>query len=182
MPAASFFIVIVACLAGQITCGELDPALKRCQDQDFEKPGYSPGCTYTCKNGSMEDTTEYWGEYRDATLCVALTNDNLTQFTHIGSCKNGKCVQYAEDNIQRVWSQLPELQSEFRNCDTISSNDSVENCLYICKTDLNGYSYGIYQDRSTCKVKNGGLGICLSGFCHGKEYFPTTDNDTLKLL
>ncbi|XP_040070384.1 uncharacterized protein LOC120843193 [Ixodes scapularis] len=180
MPAASLLIVIVACLAGQITCAELDPALKRCQDQDFEKPGYSPGCTYTCRNGSLEDKTVYWGEYRDATSCVALTNDNSTQFTHIGTCKNGKCVQYNESNIQQVWDRLPELQAEFHNCDPISSNDTVENCLYICKTDVHGYSYGLYQDLSRCKLKNGGVGICLSGFCYGNEQFSKIDNHTLK--
>ncbi|KAM7312425.1 uncharacterized protein ISCGN_009330 [Ixodes scapularis] len=179
MPAASLFIVIAACL-GQITCAELDPNLKRCPDDHFQNPGYSPGCTYTCKNGDSEDKTEYWGTYTDATPCVALTNDNSTQFTHIGTCKNGKCVQYGEDNIQQVWSRLPELQGQFHNCDTISSNNTVENCLYICKTDVYGYSYGLYQDRSTCKLKKGGLGICLSGFCHGREYFPTIDNDSLK--
>ncbi|XP_040070379.1 uncharacterized protein LOC120843189 [Ixodes scapularis] len=181
MPAASLFIVIVACL-GQITCAELYPVLKRCPDKDFNNLGYSPGCTYTCRNGPPEDITEYWGNYRDATPCVAPADDELTVFTHIGTCENGTCVQYDGPNIQQVWSQLPELQAKFHNCEPMSSDYSVENCLYICKTDSYGYSYGIHKDRTECTLKNGGVGICLSGFCHGNEYFPTTDKDTLTLL
>uniref|UniRef100_V5HE84 Putative 18 2 19 kDa secreted protein n=1 Tax=Ixodes ricinus TaxID=34613 RepID=V5HE84_IXORI len=55
MMAAQLLIVIVACLAGQITCAELDPLLKRCDDKVFDDPGYSLGCTYTCKNGNRSD-------------------------------------------------------------------------------------------------------------------------------
>ncbi|XP_040070369.1 uncharacterized protein LOC115325303 [Ixodes scapularis] len=182
MPAASLFIVIVACL-GEITCVKLDPDLKRCPDGDFYDLGYSPHCTYTCRNGSLDDDTEYWGDYKDGIACVALTNANSTQFTHIGTCKNGTCVKYDEANIQQVWSTLPELQAEFHDCDTISSDNPVENCLYICKKSQfanEGFFFGIYRDRNTCKVKNGELGICLSGFCHGKKYFSKIDDDSLK--
>ncbi|XP_040070378.1 uncharacterized protein LOC115317933 [Ixodes scapularis] len=181
MPAASLLIVIAACLAGQITCAELDPDLKRCPDEDFENPGYSPTCTYSCYNGPLTDLTEYWGNFKDGTACITL-RDDPREPPHIGTCKNGTCVQYDGPNIQQVWSQLPELQAQFHNCQPVSTDDSVENCLYVCQSADFGYSYGIYKDRTECKLKKGGLGICLSGFCHGNKYFPTTDNDTLTLL
>uniref|UniRef100_A0A0K8RJI2 Putative basic tail protein n=1 Tax=Ixodes ricinus TaxID=34613 RepID=A0A0K8RJI2_IXORI len=79
MMAAQLLIVIVACL-GQITCAELDPLLKRCEDKVFDDPGYSLGCTYTCKSGNRSDDTEYWGTYYDATVCVASYNFTITEF------------------------------------------------------------------------------------------------------
>uniref|UniRef100_A0A0K8RL16 Putative basic tail protein n=1 Tax=Ixodes ricinus TaxID=34613 RepID=A0A0K8RL16_IXORI len=168
MMAAQLLIVIVACLAGQITCAELDPLLKRCEDKVFDDPGYSLGCTYTCKNGNRSDDTEYWGTYYDATVCVALRDGDPDKFDHIGTCKNGVCVEYKEDNIQDVWSQLPETQAEFHDCDHISSKDPVDKCLYICKNrhehGKDGYFYGIYQDYNPCKF-NGGDGQCRSGLC-----------------
>uniref|UniRef100_V5H446 Putative 18 3 19 kDa secreted protein n=1 Tax=Ixodes ricinus TaxID=34613 RepID=V5H446_IXORI len=97
MMAAQLLIVIVACL-GQITCAELDPLLKRCEDKAFDDPGYSLGCTYTCKSGNRSDDTEYWGTYYDATVCVDLNNGDPDQLNHIGTCRNGVCVQYEAEN------------------------------------------------------------------------------------
>uniref|UniRef100_A0A0K8RGT6 Putative basic tail protein n=1 Tax=Ixodes ricinus TaxID=34613 RepID=A0A0K8RGT6_IXORI len=168
MPAVSLFIVIVACLAGQITCAELDPALKRCPDEEFHKPGYSLGCTYTCRNGPPEDENEYWGNYRDATVCVVLENGDPNKFKHIGTCKNGACVQYEGDHIEQVWRKLPELQAEFHHCPQIKTDDIVDNCLYICQKSDDprgpGYFYGIYLDYHRCNFK-GGDGQCRSGLC-----------------
>uniref|UniRef100_V5IG37 Basic tail protein n=1 Tax=Ixodes ricinus TaxID=34613 RepID=V5IG37_IXORI len=170
MMAAQLLIVIVACLAGQITCAELDPLLKRCEDKVFDDPGYSLGCTYTCKSGNRSDDTEYWGTYYDATVCVDLNNGDPDQLNHIGTCRNGVCVQYEAENIQQVWSTLPETQDQFHNCLRKSSENPVDNCLYICKKTAygkEGYFYGAYQDYNKCKLKNGDTGVCLSAFCHG---------------
>uniref|UniRef100_A0A0K8R8L5 Putative basic tail protein n=1 Tax=Ixodes ricinus TaxID=34613 RepID=A0A0K8R8L5_IXORI len=185
MPTSRLLIVTIACLAGQITCDELDPNLKRCEDKAFNDPGYSPRCAYTCRNGLLADETEYWGIYKDATVCVVLQNGDPNKFQHVGTCKNGICVQYEGPNTQQVWSQLPELQDQFHECDTISSGDSVENCLFVCKKyqypyEKEGYFYGVYKDGNKCKLENGEVGVCFSGFCHGKEYFPTIDNGPLK--
>nr|AAM93663.1 putative 18.7 kDa secreted protein [Ixodes scapularis] len=183
MLAAQLLIVIVACLAGQITCAELDPALKRCEDKVFEDPGYSLGCTYTCENGNTSDDTVYWGIYKDATVCVDLQDGDPNQFNHIGTCKSGTCVEYKEENIQQVWSTLPETQAQFHHCLRMSSKDPVDSCLYICKKHHHGkerYFYGAYEDSNKCNLKNGDIGVCLSAFCHGPEYFPPIDNGPLK--
>uniref|UniRef100_A0A147BXK5 Basic tail protein n=1 Tax=Ixodes ricinus TaxID=34613 RepID=A0A147BXK5_IXORI len=167
MLAAQLLIVIVACL-GQITCTELNPDLKRCQEKVFDDPGYSLGCTYTCKSGNRSDDTEYWGIYCDATVCVALRDGDPDKFDHIGTCKNGVCVEYTAVNVQQVWSILPETQPQFHDCDPKSSKDPVDKCLYICKKShehgKDGYFYGIYQDNSPCNFKNT-TGQCRSGMC-----------------
>uniref|UniRef100_A0A0K8RGW2 Putative basic tail protein n=1 Tax=Ixodes ricinus TaxID=34613 RepID=A0A0K8RGW2_IXORI len=161
MPASRLLIVTIACLAGQITCAELDPNLKRCEDIAFDDPGYSLGCTYACKNGKLDDETEYWGNYEDATVCVVLKNDDFdaNHFDHIGTCKNGSCVEYKEENIQEVWSQLPQTQAQFHYCDPKSSEDAVDNCLYICEKEYQGkwgYFFGIYLDYNKCKIQRWG--------------------------
>uniref|UniRef100_A0A0K8RHG1 Putative basic tail protein n=1 Tax=Ixodes ricinus TaxID=34613 RepID=A0A0K8RHG1_IXORI len=182
MLAAQLLYVIVACL-GQITCAKLDPALKRCPNKAFDDPGYSLGCTYTCKNGNTNDDTVYWGTYNDATVCVDLRDGDPNQFSHIGTCKSGTCVEYKEENIQQVWSTLPETQAQFHDCLRMSSMEPVEKCLYICKKTQRGkegYFYGAYEDYNKCKLKDGEIGVCLSAFCHGKEHFPKIDNGPLK--
>uniref|UniRef100_A0A0K8RGL9 Putative basic tail protein n=1 Tax=Ixodes ricinus TaxID=34613 RepID=A0A0K8RGL9_IXORI len=169
MPGASLFIVIAVCL-GQITCAELDPRLKRCPDGEFHNPGYSLSCTYTCKSGDSEDKTEYWGNYRDATVCVVLENGDPDKFKHIGTCQNGKCVQYEGENIDQVWSQLPQLQDQFHRCPPLKKvhEEPVDNCLYICLEIDDprgpGYFYGVYEDYHPCKFSNG-IGRCRSGRC-----------------
>uniref|UniRef100_A0A0K8R980 Putative basic tail protein n=1 Tax=Ixodes ricinus TaxID=34613 RepID=A0A0K8R980_IXORI len=170
MMAAQLLIVTVACLA-QMTGAELNPDLKRCADKVFDDPGYSLGCTYTCKSGNRSDDTEYWGTYYDATVCVVLENGDPDKFDHIGTCQKGICVQYTGNNLQDVWNTLPELQGQFHDCPPVSSMDPVDNCLYICKRHQygkEGYFFGIYQDYNPCKF-NGKLGQCRSGLCIDQE-------------
>uniref|UniRef100_V5IBN8 Basic tail protein n=1 Tax=Ixodes ricinus TaxID=34613 RepID=V5IBN8_IXORI len=167
MTAAILLIVTVACL-GQVTYAELKPELKRCPDKVFDDLGYSLGCTYTCNNGNPQDDTTYWGTYVDATVCVVLQDGDPKKLDHIGTCKNGTCVQYEGENIEQVWSQLPQLGAQFHQCPQKSSENPVDNCLYICEQTnyphKTGYFYGIYQDYHRCNF-NGGDGQCRSGRC-----------------
>ncbi|XP_029838107.2 uncharacterized protein LOC115321967 [Ixodes scapularis] len=166
MPAMRLLIVTVACL-GQITCAELNPALKRCEDKVFDDPGYSPSCTYTCKNGNVTDDTVYWGNYEDATVCVAFQDGDPNKFDYVGTCKNGTCLEYKEANTEQVWKTLPETQAQFHHCDSKSSRDPVDKCMYICKKSEageEGYFYGIYKDYNQCNFNNG-PGQCRSGRC-----------------
>uniref|UniRef100_A0A0K8R8F5 Putative basic tail protein n=1 Tax=Ixodes ricinus TaxID=34613 RepID=A0A0K8R8F5_IXORI len=172
MPAGILLIVTVACLAGQVAYGELKPELKRCPDKVFDDPGYSLGCTYPCKSGNPGDDTEYWGIYAEAPVCVDLENGDPSKFNHIGTCENGKCVQYKGGNLEQVWHTLPALRGQFHDCPDQSSTYPVGNCLFICKKSYqggkDGYFYGIYLDYNQCKFK-GGPGQCRSGLCIDQE-------------
>ncbi|XP_042146066.1 uncharacterized protein LOC121835684 [Ixodes scapularis] len=167
MLAATLFTVIIASF-GEVKCAELDPDLWKCPDESFDDPGYSLNCTYGCKNGNPEDTNLYWGRYKDGTVCVVLQDGDPNKFDHIGTCKNGTCVEYKEDNIQQVWSQLPETQAQFHYCDPKSSTDPVDKCLHICNkthpVGKSGYFFGIYLDHNPCNF-TGERGECRSGLC-----------------
>ncbi|XP_042146427.1 uncharacterized protein LOC115317441 [Ixodes scapularis] len=166
MLAATVFTVIIAAF-GPITCFE-ESFYWRCPDEEFQGPGYALGCSYLCISGHKPDKKTYYGYYKDATVCVDLTGGDPELFNHVGTCKNGKCVQYAGANIEEVWSTLPETQRQFHDCNIKSSPYPVGKCMHICKKNTpygkSGYFFGAYQDYSACIV-NGKTGECKSGLC-----------------
>uniref|UniRef100_A0A0K8R3I3 Putative basic tail protein n=1 Tax=Ixodes ricinus TaxID=34613 RepID=A0A0K8R3I3_IXORI len=154
MLAATIFTVIITTF-GQITCAEV-PSNWRCPDKEFDDPGYSLGCTYQCINGNEADVNTYWGRYNDGTVCVDLQGGDPEKFNHVGTCRNGECVQYKEANIEEVWRKLPETQGQFHDCNPKSNATPVEKCMHICKkyapNGKYGYFFGIYQDYNACNV------------------------------
>uniref|UniRef100_A0A0K8RAH2 Putative basic tail protein n=1 Tax=Ixodes ricinus TaxID=34613 RepID=A0A0K8RAH2_IXORI len=179
MLAATFFGVILACFAGEITCNEMKAmgkSIQSCNDDEFHDPGYAHGCKYHCTTGNEGETHIQEKEYRNATVCVVFQENENAKLDRIGICLSGECKEHkercpgcTEPQLEQRWSSLPELAGEFHRCPTLNESTPVDNCLYICtdthEVGKDGYFYGIYQDGNPCKVANGNEGTCRSGWC-----------------
>uniref|UniRef100_V5GK08 Uncharacterized protein n=1 Tax=Ixodes ricinus TaxID=34613 RepID=V5GK08_IXORI len=113
MLAATFIGVFIACFAGEITCDLLHQTPKSCNDDEFHEPGYAPGCKYPCTTGNAGEDS-------------------------IQEERIQKCYRVRSDLEQR-WSSLPELNKEFRRCDTRN------------------------------QLEDGTTGVCRSGWCYSKD-------------
>uniref|UniRef100_A0A0K8RL11 Putative basic tail protein n=1 Tax=Ixodes ricinus TaxID=34613 RepID=A0A0K8RL11_IXORI len=179
MLAATFFGVILACFAGEITCNEMKAmgkSIQSCNDDEFHDPGYSPGCMFPCTSGNGE-TSLQMKKYKNATVCVDLEENEDKKLHHIGICLSGKCTGHrercpecTESQLQQRWSSLPELGAQFHRCPTLDQSTPVGNCLYICKdiydeVEKEGYFYGIYKDGNPCRLTDSTEGECRSGWC-----------------
>uniref|UniRef100_A0A090X830 Putative secreted protein n=1 Tax=Ixodes ricinus TaxID=34613 RepID=A0A090X830_IXORI len=170
MLAATFFGVILACFAGEITCNEMKKigkvytGLQRRLNSTIRD--MHQVSMYPCTSGNAGEASIQGKEYSNATVCVVFKDNVGAELDHVGVCFSGECLGHrercpgcTESELQQRWSQLPELAAEFHRCPDLSESDPVENCLYVCKATHDngkeGYFYGISKDNNPCKLTDG---------------------------